>query len=193
MTNNAETTNLPSLIPLCIAGDQFAIETLVRQFETGVFRFALSVVDDPMEAAEIAQETFIAALRSLPSYQEKSSFKAWLFTIALNISRSRLRKRKMMERLRAALGGALLLESRKAKSPEEAVVQGERDAAVWRALSRLDEKHRLPVVLRYFQELSIAEIAQILNVNEGTIHSRLHHARERLQVELKAQFAEEES
>ena len=191
MTDIADTTNLQPLLSKCIAGDEHAIETLVRQFETGVFRLALSVVDDPMEASEIAQETFLAALKSLPSYREKSSFKAWLFTITLNLGRSRLRKHKRLERLRQALTGALLLETRKIKSPEETVIESETDRLLWQALSRLDEKHRLPIVLRYFHELPIAEIAQVMNVNEGTIHSRLHHARERLQAELKEPFAGE--
>jgi len=191
MTDIAERTNLQPLLSKCLAGDETAIETLVHQYETGVFRLALSVVNDPMEASEIAQETFLAALKSLPSYQEKSSFKAWLFTITLNLSRSRLRKHKTLDRLREALTGALQLETRKTKSPEETVIEGEKDRLVWQALSRLDEKHRLPVILRYFHEMPITEIAQVLNVNEGTIHSRLHHARERLQAALKPQFTGE--
>ena len=59
------------LIADCLAGDEFAIETLVRQFETGTFRLALSIVGDAAEAHEITQETFLAMLRSLPSYQDK--------------------------------------------------------------------------------------------------------------------------
>lgn len=191
MTDTAESKNINSLLPRCTAGDPLAIESLVRQFETGVFRLALSIVDDPMEAAEIAQDTFLSALKSLPSYREKSSFKAWLFTIALNLSRSRLRKREARNRLRSVLTGIFQLEMRKRNSPEEAVVQDERDAAIWRALSALDEKHRLPVILRYFHDLTIGEIAQMLEVNEGTIHSRLHYARERLHSDLKSQLAED--
>src|SRR6476661_2439262 len=91
------------LISDCIAGNQAAIEMFVRQYETGVFRLALSIVGDQAEANEITQETFLAALRSLASYQEKQSFKAWLYTIALNHSRSHLRKRKTLERLKATL------------------------------------------------------------------------------------------
>ncbi len=191
MTDIAESTDVQSLLSLCITGDQRAIEMLVRQFERSVFRLALSVLDDPMDASEITQETFLAALKSLPAYQEKSSFKAWLFTIAMNLSRSRLRKRKTLDRLRAVLTGGFWLENRKTNSPEETVIQDEKEQAVWKALSRLDEKHRLPVILRYFHELPVVEIAQILNVKEGTIHSRLHNARERLQLELKRQLAED--
>jgi RNA polymerase sigma-70 factor (ECF subfamily) len=74
------------LISQCLAGDAHAIEVFVREYETGVFRLALSIVGDQAEANEITQETFISALRSLPYYEEKKSFKAWLYTIALNHS-----------------------------------------------------------------------------------------------------------
>lgn len=191
MTDNAETTDIQPLLALCKQGDPFAIESLVRKFEEAVFRLALSIVDDPMDASEIAQETFIAALRSLHSYREILSFKAWLFTIAMNLSRSRLRKRKALDRLHSLVAGFIRLESQKLPSPEETLIQDEKERAIWQALAGLDEKHRLPVILRYFHELPISEIAKILNVNEGTIHSRLHHARQRLQSELKDQFKQD--
>jgi RNA polymerase sigma-70 factor, ECF subfamily len=168
------------LISECIAGNEAAIEMLVRQHETGVFRLALSIVGDQAEANEITQETFIAALRSLSSYEEKKSFKAWLYTITLNHSRSHLRKRKVIERLRTTLNAIFQIETQKQASPEESVIKNEKEAEVWNTLNQLDEPFRIVVVLRYFHELSIAEISQILSLNEGTIHSRLHTARERL-------------
>jgi RNA polymerase sigma-70 factor (ECF subfamily) len=64
--------------------------------------------------------------------------------------------------------------------PEETVIQNEKEAVLWKALNQLDERFRTVVVLRYFHELSIAEISEILSINEGTIHSRLHSAREKL-------------
>ncbi|RPJ26953.1 MAG: RNA polymerase sigma factor [Chloroflexi bacterium] len=173
------------LISECIAGNEAAIEMFVRQYETSVFRLALSIVGDPVEANEVTQETFIAALRSLPVYQEKKSFKAWLYTIALNHSRSHLRKRKILDRLRTTLTTIFQIESQKGILPEEAVIQNEKEAQIWSSLNELDERHRAVVVLRYFHELSIAEISEILSVNEGTIHSRLHSAREKLRTTLK--------
>jgi RNA polymerase sigma-70 factor (ECF subfamily) len=173
------------LISECIAGNETAIEMLVRQYETDVFRLALSILDDQAEANEITQETFIAALRALPSYQEKQSFKAWLYTIALNQSRSHLRKRKVLERLRTTLTAVFQVDTQKQILPEEAIVQSEKEAAVWHSLNQLDERYRIVIVLRYFHELSIAEMSEILSVNEGTIHSRLHSAREKLRTALK--------
>lgn len=178
------------LVAECIAGNEAAIETLVREYEAGVFRLALSILGDQAEAHEVTQETFIAALRALPSYQERKSFKAWLYVIALNLSRSHLRKRKFLEKLRATATALFHLESQKQTSPEDTVIHNEKEAAVWSELNKLDERHRIVVILRYFQELSISEISEILDVNEGTIHSRLHTARERLRYALSALHGE---
>jgi RNA polymerase sigma-70 factor, ECF subfamily len=173
------------LIAECIAGNEAAIERLVREHETGVFRLALSIVGDPAEANEVMQETFLSALRALPSYQEKKSLKAWLYTIALNHSRSHLRKRKVIERLRSTLTAIFRMEIERQNSPEAAVIQDEKETAIWRSLNQLDDRHRIVVILRYFHELPVSEISEILSVNEGTIHSRLHTARERLRASLK--------
>ena len=173
------------LIAECIVGNEEAIETLVREYETGVFRLALSILGDQAEAHEVTQETFLSALRALPTYQERQSLKAWLYTIALNHSRSHLRKRKLIEKLRSTLTGIFRVEAQRQISPEEAAIQNEKEAAIWRSLNQLDERHRIVVVLRYFHEFSIAEISEILSVNEGTIHSRLHNAREKLRGALR--------
>jgi RNA polymerase sigma-70 factor (ECF subfamily) len=180
--NEAHSTRL---IAACLSGDEHAIELLVRQYESDVFRLALSIVGDVAEANEITQETFIAMLRSLRSYEERKSFKAWLYTIALNLSRSHLRKRKTLEKLRNTLSTLFRIESQKLPSPEEAVILNQQEQALWDQLNGMDEKFRTVVVLRYFHELSIAEISEILSVNEGTIHSRLHTARERLKQALE--------
>lgn len=164
---------------------------LVRQYETGVFKFALSIVGDEADANEITQEIFIKALRSLKTYHEKKTFKAWLYTIALNLSRSHLRKRKIIERLHSTLGSIFRVETQKSASPEDNVIRTEKEAAIWDELNKLDERHRIVVVLRYFHELPISEISEILSVNEGTIHSRLHTARERLRDALQSVHGEE--
>lgn len=178
------------LVSECIAGNQAAIEMLVRQYETGVFKLALSIVGNEADASEITQETFIAALKSLKTYQEKKTFKAWLYTIALNLSRSHLRKRKIIERLQTTLGSIFRVETQKQSLPEDDVIRNEKEAILWNELNKLDERHRVVVVLRYFHELPISEISEILSVNEGTIHSRLFTARERLRDALQSTHGE---
>lgn len=174
------------LIRECIAGNNDAIEVFVRRHEVDIFRLALSIVGDQAEADEITQETFLSALRSLRSYHEKNSLKAWLYTIALNHSRSHLRKRKILEKLRSAVSAVFQFEqSQKQPSPETAVILNETESALWAELNKLDEAHRTAMILRYFHELPVAEIAEILSVNEGTVHSRLHNARKRLKGQLE--------
>jgi RNA polymerase sigma-70 factor (ECF subfamily) len=183
--STTDTDPSSALLAGCLAGDEAAIEALVRQYEGDVFRFTLSVLNDPTEAREVAQEAFIAALKSLRGYRAVS-FKAWLFTIALNLSRSRLRKRKSLERLRHTLTSLLRLDLQQRQAlPEDMVIQHEKERLVWDVLSNMDEKHRLPLILRYYNDLPTAEIAEMLGLPEGTIHSRLHIGRERLRVELK--------
>jgi RNA polymerase sigma-70 factor, ECF subfamily len=70
------------------------------------------------------------------------------------------------------------------------VIQNEKEAAIWQSLNQLDERHRIVVILRYFHELPITEISEILSVNEGTIHSRLHTAREKLREALHHLYGE---
>jgi RNA polymerase sigma-70 factor (ECF subfamily) len=69
--------------------------------------------------------------------------------------------------------------------PEAVVIQNEADAELWNAVTELDEKHRLPIILRYYQGFSTSEIARLLEIGEGTVHSRLFTARERLRAHLK--------
>jgi RNA polymerase sigma-70 factor, ECF subfamily len=172
------------LVSQCLAGNEDAIEWLVRHHEEGVFKLALSIVYDEAEAREITQETFLSALRSLRRYREQQSFKAWLYTIAVNHSRSHLRKQKARERLQSTLAGIFRLEIQKQDSPEEAVILNEKEAVLWKILTELDERHRIVLVLRYFHDMQISEIAAILSIHEGTIHSRLHSAREKLRIAL---------
>ena len=172
------------LILDCIAGDEHAIELFVRRYEATVFRVALSIVNDPIEANEVTQETFISALKSLRTYRHRSSIKAWLYTIALNTGRSHLRSQKILERLRTTLIDIFQVETQKQPLPEDIVVQNEKEIAIWESLNNLDERHRIVMILRYFHGLSVTEISEMLSVNEGTVHSRLHTARERLRVAL---------
>jgi RNA polymerase sigma-70 factor, ECF subfamily len=179
------TADVVSLVSQCIAGNEEAIDSLFRQYELGVFRIALSIVDDPMEASEITQETFISAIKALGNYREKQSFRAWLYTIAVNCSRSHLRKRSAREKLQATLTRIFRVEFEKQALPEESFIQNEKEAALWKSLNQLDENLRIVVVLRYFHELPIRDISAILAIPEGTIHSRLHTAREQLRMTLE--------
>lgn len=175
----------PELLAQCRAGDPQAIETLVHDHEARLFRFCLSVLDDPADAEDATQESFIAALRSLKTYRGESAFQTWLFSIALNACRSALRQRKRRATLTAAVSDPSISHGTGRQNPEREFMEQERAQVLWQAISELDEKHRLPIVLRYYDELSTQEIADVLGISLGTVHSRLSIARTRLTGALK--------
>ena len=160
-----------------------ALESLVREHYAYIRRLALTILDDggaeaSAEADDAAQETIITAHRALAGFRGRASLKTWLTAIAVNACRARLRKRKLRRVLQSTLRGLHLAQQM--ASPEEAAAQNEAHRHLWQAVDSLDEKHRLPVILRYVHELTVPEIAASLRTNEGTIHSRLHYARKAL-------------
>jgi RNA polymerase sigma-70 factor (ECF subfamily) len=165
-------------------GDAAAARELVQSFHPEILRLACSILDDPAEAEDVAQDVFLAALRSLDSYRGDAAFKTWLFSITVNLCRRRWRQRQARERLQQVLGTVLGRAHAPSSVPEEIVMNREDRSALWRAVDELGEKYRLPLALFYGQELSVAEIAQVLGIPVGTVLSRLHAARERLATRL---------
>jgi RNA polymerase sigma-70 factor (ECF subfamily) len=168
------------ILQACRQGDPQAIDTLVRQHQGAVYGLCISILEDPSDAEDAAQETFIAAVRALGGFRGGSTFRTWLFTIAVNTCRRQLRRRKRGLALHSSLRLVQPTLADAPLDPEQTVIRSEVTDALHRAISDLDEKHRLPVVLRYFHQLPVSEIARILNLSEGTVHSRLFNARERL-------------
>jgi RNA polymerase sigma factor, sigma-70 family len=170
----------------CRKGDSLAIEKMVHTYQKDVYHLALSILDNPDEAEDGTQETFLAALRGLDSFREGAAFKTWLFSIAINVCRSRLRGGKNRLRVQHILQGLFSLQS-KDERPENTTMQKEADGELWCAICSLDAKHRLPVVLRYYHDLPVTDIAVMLDIPTGTVHSRLNHAREKLRTLLKGE------
>jgi RNA polymerase sigma-70 factor (ECF subfamily) len=168
------------------------IERLVREHYGYLRRLALSILTDTYEAEDAVQETFIAANRSLSRFRGEASPRTWLTTIAVNICCGRLRKRKTRQGLQSALQMLHLTQSRPV-SLEEAAIQQDAHRSLHQAVAALDEKHRLPILLRYVHQLSVAEIAAVLQTNPGTIYSRLHYARHMLISRLDDQNSLEEA
>jgi len=115
-----------------------AVEMLVERYQRVIFRLALSILEDPADAEEATQDSFVAALMGLASYQGRAAFKTWLFAIALNRCRGRLRARQRRERLGRILS-LLFRESGSSQAyPEEQVMRSEREREVRRAVNALD-------------------------------------------------------
>jgi RNA polymerase sigma-70 factor (ECF subfamily) len=171
------------MIERCRAGDSTAVEHFVQTFQQDVYRLALSILDDSREAEDATQESLLAALRALDSFHGDSSLKTWLFSITVNVCRTRLQHHKQRERLAQVMNG--ILQRTPPSSVEEDAIRNESNQALWTVIHNMNEKHRIPIVLRYYHDLSVSEIAAILQIPEGTVHSRLNTARKLLHDVLK--------
>jgi RNA polymerase sigma-70 factor (ECF subfamily) len=168
------------------------VEAFVHAHQQALFRFAYSIVEDADEAHDIVQEALLSALNNLDSYRGESAFRTWLFAIALNHCRKHLARRRSGERLLGVLQAVLHLKADPSERPEDAALKHEASADVLAAVRSLDERHRLPVILRYYHDLPVVEIAVLLGINEGTVHSRLFTARERLRRRLGRKLGDED-
>jgi RNA polymerase sigma-70 factor (ECF subfamily) len=159
-------------------GDEEAFRLLVRRWEGPLFAFLGRMTGSPEEAQDLGQETFLRVFREASRYRPQGKFKSWLFRIAGNLARSRLRRRKILEWVGLDRAPAGL-----ASNEEAADVRMERDErrrAVRRALAELPERQRTAVILRRWEEMSVAEIAETLNTSVPAVDALLHRATERL-------------
>lgn len=155
-------------------------ESLLDHYFATIHRLALSILQDEDEADDVAQDTFITALRRIDRYEAGTNMRAWLSTIAVNLCRDRLRRQKARLKWRDLWAKNQAHHSNRSRDPESRHIRSEANTALWRSVYALDEKHRLPIVLRYVNGFSVREVADILQVAEGTIHSRLHYASKKL-------------
>lgn len=169
-----------ALIRRCQRGDKLAIEALICRYQNYVFRLCCLVMRNEQDAEDMTQETFIRACRALQRFEirEGISFEAWLYRIAVNCCRSRMR-RKWYQVLPWPEPAPQLVADAD-RCPDRVLVQDERRNEVLEAVDELNEKHRLVVILRYYAGLSNEEIARTLSIPSGTVRSRLHTARQRL-------------
>lgn len=158
-------------------GDQEAFRQLVERYQGAVYNLAYRMLGDPGDAEDAAQEIFVRIYRQLGRYDPARKFSTWTLAIATNYCIDQLRRRRMqLVPLENIIPWA---RAREAGPEGEAITQEERDE-VQRLITRLPEKYRAPLVLRYFDELSCAEIAEVLGMPEGTVKTQIHRARKAL-------------
>jgi RNA polymerase sigma-70 factor, ECF subfamily len=173
-----------ALIQRCIAGDATAFEPLVEKYRQRVWRLAYQVLHDREEAWDVAQEAFVRAFHSLPSFRGQSAFYTWLFRITVNVATDRHRQRGAQAR---AFGPERVSEEEWARTtpdpgggPEQQAARKEQRERIRSALDALPPKARTIIMLSDVEGLSYREIAEVLNCPIGTVMSRLHNARKRL-------------
>jgi RNA polymerase sigma-70 factor (ECF subfamily) len=156
-------------------GDEAAMEALFNQHVNRSVHLAYIITCDWATAEDAAQEAFIRAFVSIRRLKPGTPFAPWFTAIVVNQARNYRRKANPSLPLDAA---ATIADQR--PSPHEEAERAERKRRVAAALYSLDEKYRLPVVLKYVHEFSEAEVAHILKLPVSTVKSRLYTARERL-------------
>ncbi len=172
-----------ALIERIRAGDSEAFYDLIRPHERSIYVTAYSILQDPSEAEDVAQDTVLKAFRNLHQFRGDARFGTWLVTIAINESRMRLRSRQRarLESLDAAVPDDpdyVPIQLRDWREiPSQALERRELREALTRALATLDDKYREVLVLRDVQLLSVAETAAILAITPGNVKVRLLRAR----------------
>jgi RNA polymerase sigma-70 factor (ECF subfamily) len=174
------------LIRRCQRGDSLALEALIRRYQNYVFRLCCLVMRNEQDAEDMTQETFLRACRALPRFQlrEGISFEAWLYRIAVNCCRSRMRRRWYQVLPWPEPAPQIVAEPE--EQPERKVERNEWRTEILEAIDSLGDKHRMVVILRYYAGMSNEEIAESMDLPSGTVRSRLHTARQRLKQILEA-------
>ncbi len=167
------------------AGDGKAIEALIRAHQDALFAFILRMSGRPHIAEDVVQEAFVRVLKNLDRFDTRYRFSTWLFTIAKRLYVNALQKQ-------APMYDTDTVNSRQETTPPPVVVtaRNETIANVRRllgsALAQLNERQREIVLLFHQQSWPIADIANYLNMPEGTVKSHLHRARKRMRRQIQA-------
>lgn len=171
-------------------GDVAAYDALVRAYETLAFRAAYLITRDQHEAADAAQDAFVRAYRALHSFKAGEPFRPWLMRIVTNQALNRIqamkRRTKMTERYVQVVTESTNVQE--APSPQRSLEAREQNEHLMRAVARLKPDEQALITLRYFLELPELEVAQTLNIPQGTVKSRLHRTLAKLREIIRAEF-----
>ena len=170
------------LIKAAQSGDQNAFAQLVEANQSQVYNLAYRMTNNPDDAADLTQEAFLNAWKGLARFQGQSSFATWLYRLTTNACIDFLRKEKRRSALSLTTEGEEE-EGRELEvadqrfSPERELEKKEARRAVREGLAALSPEHRQVLVLREMEGLSYQEIGQLLDLEEGTVKSRIARAR----------------
>jgi RNA polymerase sigma-70 factor (ECF subfamily) len=177
------------LISRCVAGDEGAFRMLMTRYERRAFGVAMGMFRNPDDAMDVVQEAFIRVHKHLPRYQSECAFFTWLYRIVKNLCIDHYRKHGSKIRVeyeddwrrKDILAEHAVVADMRHLEPERPADRRQLREALEAALATLSDKHREVMVLREIEGMSYEEIAEVAGCRIGTVMSRLHHARKKLQ------------
>lgn len=162
-----EATEDLRLVSMVLDGQVNAFRYLVEKYQTPIYNLIVRIIHDKNEAKEITQDVFVKAYESLASFRSDHKFFSWIYRIAVNATLNRLKKQKRMVGLDTLKGVSY--------STEESV--NEREQLLQKAINMLNEKYKVLVVLKYYEQMSYKEVSETMSITEKKVRSRLFEAR----------------
>jgi len=173
-------------------GDSSAIERLVLRYQNRIYNVILKICADPDDAAELTQETFVKVIENLDKFEGRSGFYTWTFRIAVNLTLNYCQRNSKLafqsldaeldqqddSKVRQVLKD--FLSDDNSPDPATQVQNKELYRITAKALMGLDDTHRAVIVLRDIEGMSYARIAEVLDIELGTVRSRLSRARSKM-------------
>jgi RNA polymerase sigma-70 factor, ECF subfamily len=179
-----------------LEGQDTALNHLMERHGERLFHYLIRVLQNETEAADLAQETFVRIYLNRSRFKTDRKFSTWLFTIATNLARDRLRWLSRHQQVsmeanddnESGLGNILPTAD---LNPSETLELEERAATVRSAVGALPEELRLPLILAEFEQQSHAEIAEVMNCSTKAVETRIYRARQQLRLVLDRAFRAE--
>ena len=185
-----------TLVRQCQHGDSEAMSCLIVKYQDRVYNIILKICINRDDAAELTQDTFVKVIESIQTFRGKSSFYTWLFRVAVNLTINHCRRRfklspvsldatnENLEKQRERL--ASILSDSEKNNPALIAQNKELIRQVIESIGQLPEEYRIILILRDIEQMSYAEIAEVLDIEYGTVKSRLSRARVALRDLLEA-------
>ena len=171
----------------CQSGQTEAYRFLVEKYKARAYHIALMFTKNRDDALDLSQEAFVHAYRAIHRFDPHKNFYTWFYRILKNICINHVNRLKNTRKVKEQLSRQEVsnLNTSSENNPEDIFLQNEQSRIIWQALNQLKEKDREIIILKDFDGMSYADIAEALNIPPGSVMSRLYYARQRLAQKLE--------
>jgi RNA polymerase sigma-70 factor, ECF subfamily len=177
-----------SIIDKAKAGDRNAFILIYNTYSQKVYSTAYFILKDYQHAEDVVQETFLQVHLKIHKLKASEAFEAWLYKITINYCMKLLKKIKSTEIFQID-ENICQIKGNELEVPDNIIIQMEMEAVVMKGIYSLDSKHRIVLTLFYFNNMSIKDIAEIIECTEGTVKSRLFYGKKILKALLDREYS----